>query len=124
MRIEIVTGHAGRRRYGTEERLVLMRETMQAGMMVSAVARLHGISPSLLWNWRRRMSQGGQVAVKADENVVAVSRVRELEQRVRDLERPPGRKIVDIETLQVALVAARGKKPVWQLPSPLRDVSR
>jgi hypothetical protein len=33
------------------------------------------------------MSQGGQVAVKADEDVVAVSRARELEQRVRELER-------------------------------------
>jgi transposase len=70
------------------------------------------------------MSQGGQVAVKADEDVVAVSRARELEQRVRELERLLGRKTMEVEVLKEALVAAREKKPVWQLPSPPRDASR
>jgi transposase len=70
------------------------------------------------------MSQGGQVAVKADEDVVAVSRARELEQRVRELERLLGRKTMEVEVLKEALVAAREKKPVGQLPSPPRDASR
>jgi hypothetical protein len=34
---------------------------MQPGMTVSAVARQHGVSPSLLFKWRQQMSQGGQV---------------------------------------------------------------
>ena len=38
------------------------------------------------------MSEGGQVAVRADEDVVAVIRARGLEQRVRELERLWGRK--------------------------------
>jgi transposase len=70
------------------------------------------------------MSQGGQVAVKADEYVVAASRARELEQRVRKLERLLGRKTMEVEVLKEALSAARKKKPVWQLPSPPRDASR
>ncbi len=70
------------------------------------------------------MSQGGQVAVKADEDVVAVSRARELEQRVRELERLLGRKTMEVEVLKEALAAAREKKPVWQSPSPPRDASR
>ena len=70
------------------------------------------------------MSQGGQVAVKADDDVVAVSRARELEQRVRELERLLGRKTMEVEILKEALTAARGKKPVWQLQSPPRDASR
>ena len=37
------------------------------------------------------MTQGGQVAVKADDDVVAIGRARELEQRVRELERLLGR---------------------------------
>jgi transposase len=93
-------------------------------MTVSAVARLNGVSASLLFKWRQLMSQGGQVAVKADEDVVAASRARELEQRVRELERLLGRKTMEVEVLKEALVAARGKKPVWQLPSPPRDASR
>jgi len=97
---------------------------MQPGMTVSAVARQHGVSPSLLFKWRQLMSQGGQVAVKADEDVVAASKVRDLEQRVRELERLLGRKTLEVEVLKEALTAARGKKPVWQLPSQPRDASR
>jgi transposase len=93
-------------------------------MTVSAVARLHGVSPSLLFKWRELMSQGGQVAVKADEDVVAASKARDLEQRVRELERLLGRKTMEVEVLKEALAAAREKKPVWQLPSPPRDASR
>jgi transposase len=32
---------------------------MQPGMTVSAVARLYGVAPSLLFQWRRRMNEGG-----------------------------------------------------------------
>ena len=59
-----------------------------------------------------------------DETVTPVRLARELEQRVRELERLLGRKTMEVELLKEALIAARGKKPVWQLPSPPRDASR
>lgn len=123
-RVEIITGRERRRRYTAEQKLALVEETMQPGMTVSAIARLHGVSPSLLFKWRQLMAHGGRVAVKADENVVASSRVRDLEQRVRELERLLGRKTLEVEVLKEALAAAREKKPVWQLPSPPPDASR
>jgi transposase len=123
-RVEIITGRERRRRYSAEQKLALAEETMQPGMTVSAVARQHGVSPSLLFKWRQLMSQGGRVAVKADESVVAARRARDLEQRVRELERLLGRKTLQVEVLKEALALAREKKPVWQLPSPPRDTSR
>jgi transposase-like protein len=51
---------------------------MQPGTSVSYVARRAGVARSLLFNWRRRMLEGGLQAVQADEDVVATSRVREL----------------------------------------------
>ena len=84
--IEIITGRERRRRYSAEHKFDLVEQTMHPGMTVSAVARLHGVSPSLLFKWRQLMSQGGRTAVKADEDVVAASRVRDLEQRVRELD--------------------------------------
>ena len=60
---------------------------MQPGMSVSFVARQAGVSPSQLFAWKRRMLEGGHAAVQADEDVVSTSRVRDLEKRVRDLER-------------------------------------
>jgi transposase len=70
------------------------------------------------------MSEGGRTAVRADEDVVGSSRVRELEARVRDLERLLGRKTLEVEVLKEALSVARGKKPTWQLPSPPPGGSR
>jgi transposase len=122
--VEIITGRERRRRYTANEKLSLVEATLQPGMTVSAVARLHGVSPSLLFKWRQLMSQGGQVAVKADEDVIAASKARELEQRVRELERLLGRKTMEVEILREALANAREKKPVWQLPSPPRNSSR
>ena len=123
-RVEIITGRERRRRYSAEQKFALVDATMQPGMTVSAVARLHGVSPSLLFKWRQLMSQGGRTAVKADEDVVAASRLRDLEHRVRELERLLGRKTLEVEVLKEALAIAREKKPAWQLPSPPRDASR
>jgi transposase len=63
------------------------------------------------------MLEGGQQAVAADEDLVGTSRVRELERRVRDLERLLGRKTMEAEILREALDLARAKKPALLLPS-------
>ena len=73
---------------------------MQPGMSVSYVARCHGLSPSLVFRWRRLMSEGGKEAVRADDEVVAASEVRRLEERVRELERLLGRKTMEVEMLK------------------------
>ena len=49
------------------------------------------------------MSQGGKEAVRADDDVVAASDVRRLEERVRELERLLGRKTMEVEILKQAL---------------------
>ncbi|MGK7865620.1 IS3 family transposase, partial [Falsiroseomonas sp. E2-1-a4] len=99
-----------RRRYSADEKVRLVEETTRPGVTVSAVARFHGVSPSLLFGWRRRMAEGGLEAVRADDDVVAASRVRELEAKVRDLERLLGRKTMETEILREALEHARPKK--------------
>ena len=53
--------------------------------------------------WRRLILEGGLQAVQADEDVVGTSRVRELERRVRELERLLGRKTMEVEILKEAL---------------------
>ena len=54
-RVEIISGIYRRRRYTAEEKVRLVEQTMQPGVTVSAVARLYGVAPSLLFQWRRRM---------------------------------------------------------------------
>ncbi len=62
------------------------------------------------------MAEGGHEAVRADAEVVPVSRVRELENRVRELERLLGPKTMETEILREALERARPKN-VWPAPS-------
>jgi transposase len=116
-RVEVITSVQRRRRWATAEKVRFVEEAMQPGSSVSFVARRYGLSPSLLFTWKRRMLEGGREAVAADEDVVGTSRVRELERRVRDLERLLGRKTMEAEILREALDLARAKKPTLPLVS-------
>src|SRR5579875_3741544 len=109
-RVEIITGVARRRRFTTEQKLAVVAETMQPGMSISYVARRHGLSPSLVFRWRRLMTEGGQQAVRADDEVVPAADLRRAEERVRELERLLGRKTLEVEVLKEALELTRAKK--------------
>jgi transposase len=88
------------------------------------VARRHGVAPNLLYRWRRLMSEGGAVAVQADDGVTGNGEVRRLEERMRELERQLGRKTLEVEILKEALAKSRAKKPTLLARSPLTDGSR
>src|SRR3954465_14847615 len=96
-RVEVITSVQRRRRWSAAEKVRLVEEAMQPDASVSLVARRAGIAPSQLFAWKRRMLEGGATAVQADDDVVAAARVRELEKRVRDLERMLGRKTLEAE---------------------------
>src|SRR5690242_10994683 len=118
-KVEVITGIARRRRFSTELKLALVAESLQPGMSVSYVARRHGLSPSLVFRWRRLMSEGGKEAVRADDEVVASSEVRRLEERVREWERLPGSKTMEVDILKEALELGRAKTPILLSRSPL-----
>ena len=115
-KVEVITGVARRRRFPMDQKLAVVAETMQPGMSISYVARRHGLSPSLVFRWRRLMSEGGKEAIRADEEVVPASEARKLEDRVRELERLLGRKTMEI--LKEALDLARAKKQTLLSRSP------
>ena len=116
-RVEVITSVQRCRRWPTAEKIRLVEETMQPGMWCPTWPGERASLPSLLFNWRRRMLEGGLQAVQADEDVVGTSCVRELERRVRELERLLGRKTMEVEILKEALDVARVKRPSLQLPS-------
>src|ERR1051325_4222255 len=115
---EVITGVARRRRFATEQKLAIVAETMQPGMSISYVARQHGLSPSLVFRWRRLMSEGGKEAIRADDDVVPAAEARKLEERVRELERLLGRKTMEVEILREPLDLARAKNPILLSRSP------
>lgn len=47
-----------RRRWTDEEKLAILRETTEPGVITSTVARHHGIGTGQLYTWRRQLLQG------------------------------------------------------------------
>lgn len=115
--IEVITSVQRRRRWTLAEKLRAVEELNVPGMTVSYVARKYAISPSLLFRWRKLMSEGGKQAIKADDEVVAAAEVRELKKRIRELERVLGRKTLENEILKEAVSVAHEKKLISRLPS-------
>jgi transposase len=52
-RFELIQGAGGRRRWTADDKAAIVAETLHPGAVVSAVARLHGLTPQQLFAWRR-----------------------------------------------------------------------
>ena len=122
--IEVITSIQRRRRWAAEEKRAMVEEAKQPGASVSSVARKYGINPNQLFHWRRLIRQGSLSAVRADEEVVPVSEVKQLRARVRELERLLGKKTMEAEILKEALELSREKKLLLRMPLPDRENSR
>ena len=116
--IEVVTvSDEKRRRWSAAEKAALVRETYEAGMSVSLVARKHGISVSQLFNWRKLEREGALVAVHAGESVVPASELAAARAQIAQLQRMLGKKTLEAEILKEAVEFAREKK--WIARAPL-----
>lgn len=118
--VEIITDGGRRRRWSAAEKVRIVEETLEDRTSISVVARRNGVAPNLLYRWRRLMLEGGSVAVAEDDDVTSNRVVREMESRIRELERQLGRKTLEAEILREALDKSRSKKPTLLARSPLR----
>ena len=51
----VLLGKEVRKRKTPQEKIAIIQQTMEPGMTVSHVARLHGIQPSLLFKWKNNI---------------------------------------------------------------------
>ena len=121
---EIITDGGRRRRWSSAEKLRIVEETLEDGASISVVARRNGVAANLLYRWRRLMLDGGAVAVSEDDDVTSNRAVRQMEDRIRELERQLGRKTLEVEILKEALDKSRSKKPTWLAQSQPKGGSR
>lgn len=66
---EVISVVQRRRRWATEQKLALVEEVARPGASVAGVADRHGLSRSLLFEWRRQVREGtmpGLVRVEAE----------------------------------------------------------
>lgn len=122
--IDIITDGGCRRRWSSSEKLRIVEETLDEGSSISVVARQNSVAPNLQYRWRRLMLEGGAVAVSGDDDVTSNRTVRQMEDRIRELERQLGRKTLEVEILKEALDKSRSKKLTWLAQSQPKDGSR
>jgi transposase len=90
--MEVLTGSERRRRWSADEKLAMVRETFEPGKTVSMVARLHGINPNQLFQWRKLHQDGSLSAVSAGEEVVPASELSDALKQIKELQRLFGKK--------------------------------
>ena len=52
-RIEVISGGGGRRRWSNDEKARAIEASVGPGVVISEVARAHGVTPQQLFGWRR-----------------------------------------------------------------------
>jgi len=87
-RVDIRVGTERRRRWSREEKLHIVRESLEPNAVISDVARRNEIAPSLIYVWRRQALAG---LIEGFHQVRVVPEVRQLNNvpEVRQLESGP-----------------------------------
>jgi transposase len=115
-RLEVITGTGRRRRFSDADKTRIVEETLAAGVVVSEVARRHGLSPQQLFGWRRQARQPVVTSTdtRAPQFVPAVIEAELAEATVRRRSRSPMRQadrscgIIEIELDGVTVRVGRG----------------
>ena len=113
----VLLGKEVRKRKTPQEKIAIIQQTMEPGMTVSHVARLHGIQPSLLFKWKKQYQEGSLTAVAGGEQVVPASELAAAMKQIKELQRLLGKKTMENELLKEAVEYGRAKK--WIAHAPL-----
>jgi transposase len=73
---EVISVVARRRRWTVEQKLALVEEVSRPGASVAAVADRHGMSRSLVFDWRRQVREGTMPGVVRADAAPALVPVR------------------------------------------------
>jgi transposase len=114
--IEVLTQLEQRRRRSVEEKLAIVRETFEPGATVSGVARRHQVNANQVFTWRKLYQDGSLSAVSAGEQVVPASDLAEAMKQIRELQRLPGKKTMEVEILREAVEYGQAKKLIARSP--------
>lgn len=99
-----------RRRYSTQQKLALVRETYLPGNTVSSVARKYGITPSLLFKWRALEREGAMLSVSDGESAVSAKLYGQALEEIKRLQRLLGKEVAKNAILVEAVEYAKSKK--------------
>jgi transposase len=117
-------GQERRRRWSPEQKLTMVRESLEPGKSVSVVARRNGINANQLFLWRKLYQDGSLSAVSAGEAVVPASELSDALKQILELQRMLGKKTMEAEILKEAVEIAQSRKWIAHSPLLLREFRR
>lgn len=88
---EALLGPEHCRRHSPQEEIAIVQETLQPGMTVSHVARLHGVNANQIVAWRKQYQEGCLTAIMAGEDVVPASELAVVVKQIKELQRLLGK---------------------------------
>lgn len=103
--------------WSPEQKLAMVRESLEPGKSVSMVARRNGINANQLFLWRMLYQDGSLSAVSSGEALVPASELGYALKQIRKLQRMLGNKTMQAEILREALEIGRSRE--WLAHSPL-----
>jgi len=86
---EVISVVARRRRWTLEQKLALVEDVSRPGASVAAIADRHGMSRSLLFDWRRQMLEGTMPGVVRADAAPALVSVRVMDAPPKQVPCPP-----------------------------------
>ncbi|ENA37368.1 hypothetical protein HMPREF1487_04285 [Pseudomonas sp. HPB0071] len=110
-------GQERRRRWSTDQKLAIVRESLEPGQSVSVVTRRNGINANQLFLWRKLYQDRSLSAVSAGEAVVPASELSDALKQICELQRMLGKKTMEAKVLKEVVEIARSRK--WIAHSPL-----
>ena len=113
--VEVLSGPE--RHLTPQEKIAIIQQTIEPGMTVSHVARLHGINANQIFKWCRQYEDGSLTAVASDEEVVPASELAAVNKQICELQRLLGKKTMEAEILKEAVDFGQAKN--WIAHAPL-----
>ena len=116
-------GTDGRRIFSPEFKREQIARVVRKEVTVAELSRELSVEQSVVRRWKHLVDRGGTTAVGANEEVVPASELRAAQQRIRELERLVGKKVMEVEILQAARDEVK-KKPRWYAGCPASQGDR
>lgn len=111
-RLEVITGTGRRRQFSEEAKARIIGETLVPGVVVSEIARRHGLTPQQLFTWRRQARQATTTAADKEKRlpqfVPAVIEATSPTRSVRRGGRHLGSGLIEVAIEGVTVRVARG----------------
>jgi len=101
-----------------KQKLLIVQESYSADKSIAEVARKYNVGVSSLIKWRKRSNEGSLMTINKKEDLVPASEIKQLKNKIRQLQQLLGKKTMMVEILQEAIEIGREKKLISRQPFP------